>query len=505
MKRVDTQKGGVFPLRRLPPFKYTINEERKQFVGHLYPYSDYFLKCVNDVRLDDFRFEGECEYLETQDDDDKGFQITKAIENANLNETQPELVGVKRFVSTKPTYKYYFGGVVYELLNRVYAGINLHRYCDATGDIDCIIKPPQVKTVDGPDDFVVFIPFAINGNMTRYYREFTETLFNKLSESLMRTPQLNKIPGLVEFDINEYTNIQEQYKTEQLGYRFMQIGKVYAVSFFELDMYKTQIVCKVEYTTRDENNNEVIGFAIDHIAEFVLSLPTGPDSEANVSSDTWKAPHTVQLIINSEQYQVRDYSVEISRNIESYIERIELYNDPNTQHKAINHIARIFYLYEVFYQFKDIIDLKQIYNILIIYGFPKKKLVKIRELLYYKIVQGEFQKIKVDIFAFMYSYIKIIKPAPYYRTLLISLNQSGMGEYFKDIPPTLYEICHDVFIDKLFNDDMFLETNGTLIIDPLTISAIAGRKRKANKKRSLKKKGKNTRRKRNSKTKKYHK
>ena len=54
--------GGFDPLSKVPPFKYTQNEERKMFIGHMYPYADYLINIIQQIKTDSYRYEGECWY-----------------------------------------------------------------------------------------------------------------------------------------------------------------------------------------------------------------------------------------------------------------------------------------------------------------------------------------------------------------------------------------------------------------------------------------------------------
>ena len=56
-------KGGLETLGKVPKFKYTFNRERRLFIGYLYPYSDYFINCITNIRFDSYSYNSECEYI----------------------------------------------------------------------------------------------------------------------------------------------------------------------------------------------------------------------------------------------------------------------------------------------------------------------------------------------------------------------------------------------------------------------------------------------------------
>ena len=57
------QKGGLEPLTKVPNFKYTFNENRKLFIGYIYPYAEYFINCVTSMPFNSYTYDANCEYI----------------------------------------------------------------------------------------------------------------------------------------------------------------------------------------------------------------------------------------------------------------------------------------------------------------------------------------------------------------------------------------------------------------------------------------------------------
>jgi len=98
----------VNALRKVPPFKYTVEEDRKRWISLLYPLSPMFLQLVKDINW-------------------AGLGLTYQL----------------------------FGGTAYELYNAEYydlttkEGFNLHTYADPTADIDISVFYDPTKNING--------------------------------------------------------------------------------------------------------------------------------------------------------------------------------------------------------------------------------------------------------------------------------------------------------------------------------------------------------------------
>ena len=102
-------RGGTLePARKVPPFKYTNSPERQKWISMMYPYMPYLANLFREIPWGTFRYE-EDGLIVTDEDIEMPYQI--------------------------------IGGAVCEFLDDEYKSIipddkRLHKFCDATGDID---------------------------------------------------------------------------------------------------------------------------------------------------------------------------------------------------------------------------------------------------------------------------------------------------------------------------------------------------------------------------------
>ena len=387
-KSSKRQNGGLDPLLKLPSFKYTFNEKRKLLIGYIYPYSDYFINCVTSLPFQDYYYNDMCEYINIEDNTQQMVQCSSD--------------------NNKPLY-WFLGGTAYELLNRKFKNVNMHDYCDATADIDVSLYPPKITYHE--DLNVSF--FNVDGKITLFYKHFTNWTYQNMVlqiESINNV--VNNINNIVSFDINEYQDIPEEHKTPDFGYNNRMIGKLHVVSFLNEDktMFKTQVVCKIE-----DSGISVI----DHIIEIIIPLPeSGQDFVP--SDDAYKVSPNDTVTINTNTYNIASYISLIQDNLNAYIARKGAYgasNEMDVIHKPINHIARIFYLFEVMYQNQPLFSINKI-AMLFLFGMPAQKRKQVDFLYYYKIVAGKFYTIQVDTKFFLNSYLELLLNALIRLTLL---------------------------------------------------------------------------------------
>jgi hypothetical protein len=476
------QRGGLDPLRRLPPFKYTTSEKRKAFVGTLYPYADYLLQCTQGVEGENYEYDGPVMYTEMK-------QVGKGMNSKYIHgETKighfktSETINIKTGIITKSKGKmFYFGGSVYELYNMKYgSSVDLHRYCDPTGDVDIQMWSPPIESVEeiGP---LNWIPFQHEGQLNPYYDSFCSVVYNSFLENLNRQTILSKIPGIVAFNINEYTEIPEESKLPNLGYKAIQLPNTnfWVVGFITSNMYKIQLVCKVE-------ENGVV--EIDHIIEFIISFSEdNKNSEYDIFSEDYKIPETEQLTIGSSVYKVHDINNLRNANIEAYKIRRNMIDPSNIYHedvhKAYNHIARLLYLYELLYQNPRKFKLSYFHFILNI--DPLKPTIV--DPYYYKIIDGEFYRFQIDVRYLLNAYISIVKQYFMYRSYQLNpLTKVDGRNYFiiNDRDADAMKSIHDEFLARLFNDERFPNDNLTFFEETVA----SGKKRRKTMKRKTNKK-----------------
>ena len=412
------QKGGLEPLSKLPNFKYTFNEKRKVFIGYIYPYAEFFINCVTSIPFTSYSYNANCEYI---DFDDKK-QIVSQCSN-----------------SGSPLY-FFTGGTVYELLNKKFNNVDMYKYCDATGDIDVALYPPKLTYNSNGDIYFL----NIDGKINSFYSDFTKWIFENMVKNVNSIQMLiNNMEHVVKFNINEYDDIPSENKTIYFGYNIQMIGKLYVVAFLNEDktMFKIQVVCKIE-----DSDTSVI----DHVIEIIIPLPES-SVEFIPTSDGYRLPSTNTITLNTKLFNISSYDSLINDNINAYIKRKNAYGKTNEKeviHKSINHVARLFYLYELIYQNQNSFQVDKL-PLLFLFGMKKKEQMQIPFLYYYKIVNGNFNTIKVDTRFFLNSYLELIIKNQYIYTTFKRSNP----DYF--INYTDIKKIHDIFIIELFNDDLF--------------------------------------------------
>jgi hypothetical protein len=415
------QKGGLEPLSKVPNFKYTFNEKRKVFIGYIYPYAEYFINCVTSIPFSSYSYHANCEYI----DFDNKKQIVSQCNS-----------------SGSPLY-FFTGGTVYELLNKKFNNVNMHTYCDATADIDVALYPP--KLTYNPNGYIFFL--NTDGKITSFYSDFTKWTFESMVKNVKSIQnQVNNMESVVNFNINEYHDIPEEHKNVDMGYNIQMLGKLYVVAFLNEDktMFKIQVVCKIE-----DSDISVI----DHIIEIIIPLPEDY-IEFSPSGDAYTQPSINTITLNTTSFNISSYSSLINDNINAYIERKNVYGKPNEKeeiHKSINHIARLFYLYELIYQNQISFPTDKL-PLLFLFGMKNSQKTQLQFLYYYKIVESNFNTIKVDTRFFLNAYLELILKNQYIYNNFKRTNPDYFISY-TDISDT--KKIHDRFITELFNGELF--------------------------------------------------
>ena len=421
------QNGGLEPLNMLPEFKYTFDEERKIFISHIYPYADYFIKCVTDIPFNTYSYNGPCELIH--------YEQEPKIQDIFDCET-----------SGKVSYAF-TGGSVYEIINKKYQTPKLHDYCDATGDIDVIVQPPKLmkkakkSSIDEYEYEEYF--FNVEGNVNKFYNNFIRWLFKKFV-AIVKTnlSVLKDYNGIVDFNLNEYSEIPIQHKKENLGYLSSKIhNKFHIVAFLNDDrtMFKIQLVIKIK-----SGNISVIDHAIEMIIPINSVWPNA--NQFCITDDSYKQKDHVSITINDSTYRVQGYNSLISDNISAFIERKRVFGTTNEKqyvHKPLNHIARLLYLYELFYKNQSSFNFNKLY--LSQLAIKKKELEQIKTLIYYERTHDYVKLVNIDLKIFLRAYYEILKKNDYdLNSFKIKAKQYLNDDTFFD---NITKDEHDKFID----------------------------------------------------------
>lgn len=424
-------KGGISPKKlKNTSYKYTLNKNRQHYIDTLYQYAPILLECVVDIPWNTYKYKGICSILYTQDNDITLFSTKKETkpEETKPKETNPIIYREQSCKTIgSPTY-YFFGGCVYELLNQDFPSLDLHSYVDKTGDIDIKIYPPRIDTdynaVESHSGALPF--FDENGEIQPFYVDFIHWIKTQLVEKVKKYQTLfDKIVS--PFDIDDYTEIEHDSLVN--GYFDERVGHLHIVGFLDgaESMYKIQIVVKT--------------IDINHILEMVLI--TGKPIDAEYSLDEYN---------KIGKYNIQPYHRLIRDNVSAYIERKQNIQEKGTtsyiekyQHKTINHVARLLYLYEYCYKKIQILDKKSKeykdifqtnFNIIGTTTLPND----IPVLIYYK----NDKKISIPTKDFLNAYFSVLISLKLKGSLLTAFNKKH-NNYFDQ------SVSHDEFIERFFN------------------------------------------------------
>jgi hypothetical protein len=166
------QKGGfnIKPLKD-SEFKYTVDPNRILWTKNVFPIADFLIEAVLNIPWKTYRFEGRCNIWYGADKEQ-----TKNIVWGTINSSQDdlEILQIPATITATPQSSpyYFFGGCVYEILDRLYGkepGVpKLRPLVDPTGDLDIYLRLPSItkfspinKTSSKPleSDFILSYAF----------------------------------------------------------------------------------------------------------------------------------------------------------------------------------------------------------------------------------------------------------------------------------------------------------------------------------------------------------
>jgi hypothetical protein len=158
-------------------------------------------------------------------------------------------------------------------------------------------------------------------------------------------------------------------------------------------------------------------------------------------------------------YNVQRYPALVSDNISAYLERSDtkyLNAYKNVSHKYINHVARLFYLYELIYQYPSL----KTESLTPIQTVTALKTNPLREFFYYKYVFNNTKDpthlkrigIKIPVQMVLNAYQKILKSEQQFGRF-IAKNPEW---YNKNATVEEMENNHDKFLKLLFDPDVYV-------------------------------------------------
>jgi hypothetical protein len=177
----------------------------------------------------------------------------------------------------------------FELLNDVYPNVNLYDFVDPTSDIDIQISfemnKDQQKIIQTKNyqlikdnkrysDMFTNLYLVVNPTITEpdippylnpYFEDVSNFIFNHM---LVNLNELSlSVENSVPFDINEYGDIDNKVKKEELGYRVIDIANSNAKLIRYLD--RNEKTLRIQIVLKIMVGSESI---IDHLLEFLITI-----------------------------------------------------------------------------------------------------------------------------------------------------------------------------------------------------------------------------------------
>lgn len=295
-------------------FKYTINDGRKGFVKHLFPYASYLFKVIMDIPWHTYTFEGTLPLLHSRGGE---LVFTDKECTASTKELAPF---------------YFFGGYVYEILDKYYKS-NLHKFVDPTGDIDVMIYLPQLKLhTRDESNYLKYYFTNISDNPNElipnaFVKDFTYWVFDRFVEGIYSIPEddFNIIfEGTEPF--NYTINSEGTFATKKV--RRGNIWILY-IPIYERELIKIQLLAKFPDTESD------------HIVELIL--PIYKEADDRFGREDEKLKYDRQLI---NDIPIESFVSLYFGNLGAIETRKEFFNKVN-RHKFYNHVGRLMYLNEL--------------------------------------------------------------------------------------------------------------------------------------------------------------
>jgi hypothetical protein len=234
-------------------------------------------------------------------------------------------------ISTYPIISpfYFFGGCVYEIINKVLPNVNLRDFVDPTGDIDVLLNMPAID-VNFSGEIENYL-LDENGVMSEFLDNYTRWIINQLKIQLQSIPPLildRLFENAVQFDVSENEEAVHSDVREHLLDRRVWIVRS---PMYADKMIKIQVVVKFENTPES-----------DHIIELVLPIANSIKDSGNLNNSDF-----MEDFIMIHGFPVQNFINLIKDNLSAMRGRIHFYNNPELRHKLYNHVGRLQFINEL--------------------------------------------------------------------------------------------------------------------------------------------------------------
>lgn len=327
MLRTKLQRGGTLePVRKTPPFAYTKDPARINWVKALYPYSPYFMNVFKEIPWDSFRYEDD--------------NVT-----VRLNKNAAAILK---------------GGAAFEFIDwksrkHIPNDERLHTFADPTADIDVTITAPIVslKTGATASEDTRWLVKPSNGTFSAMGEAYSSWLLRHIADFFGRlSPNYSEwFPALRPMNQEEFDRVKVTNPAANNA-----VGPIYFVGPFvicrmmvpEDNGVKIQVAAVLNYA--DAEGIQKVHY--DHFMEFLFVKDEvyPPEEEDEIIELLQKSKiDGVTKIFNLEGVKLFDYFYELSFNLDALKTRIVYtYLETEKLYKFLNHVGRAIFLVKLY-------------------------------------------------------------------------------------------------------------------------------------------------------------
>lgn len=407
--------------------KYTLSDRRKHWVKRTHPGLLNLVKLLKKIPFEDYSYEGSCLVSFDRVNENK----IRFMDEDNKTH-QPDVVqsiNIKIKPSKEKPYLL-LGGICYNILHDQYKSTNINNFLDDTGDIDVRIYYHSSIEIQKTTEIEQFLKSYDHKNEEEEEEKNISTFINCVSrtdevlnpyikhyahwlldhiQTYVTEDRLQKLfpncKPIYASDIQTYLkkNSEPQYLTEEKGYKEININDFgYLLCFTDDTSLRIQLILNS-------------GMTIDHALEFIFLLPStnNLNSIFSLNDEDFYQPHTINTknMFNVNGYQIQTVSNLIMSNIQAYTERVHLIDNPESSHKAINHMARMIYLFVLVKRNSKDKSLRIDSIIIAIRDWLKDVVKEEKKIIFYRIdKKGTYKKNNIEIGVLLTAFQSILKP-----------------------------------------------------------------------------------------------
>jgi hypothetical protein len=369
-------------------FKYTEDSDRKLWTKNVFPIAEYIIQAIQNIPWSTYSFDA-----------------YSTVWKSSGSTFESEEVRVKTLpLSEGESRYYYFGGSVYEIMNKLYNRANmpnLHTYVDPTGDLDVMIVLPTFRLEAGKslDSYLAYFFYSlpnqyrprqtaakawaapvVSGNVVVSNNNNLNTN-RRANQPVAEPPEIHNCPvniftgenatrESVVRDPRRYSAFVEHYTDWVMDNFASNLARYKRGGLFDL-LFGNTVKFNLENDAEGKYADKIICIGnlklvrsylphmglikiqliarftgmkrSDHICEFLLDMPYKPNPSLTLQK--YQAyEHKYQIL---KGFPLSNFAELVRGNIDSLINRYILSNT-DIRHKFYNHVGRMQYLHDFF-------------------------------------------------------------------------------------------------------------------------------------------------------------